>query len=64
MAHEAQRLFSIVEATQLLSLGRTKLGEEIDSGRLDAVRVGRRVLIPAQAINDYIAALPRTATGR
>lgn len=64
MANEGQRLLSIVEAMQLLGLGRTKLCSEIEDGRLEAVRVGRRVLIPAQAINSYIAALPRSATAR
>ncbi|MCJ2072958.1 hypothetical protein MKK75_29895 [Methylobacterium sp. J-030] len=43
------------------SLGRTKALEEIAAGRLHAVKVGRRLLIPVEAAQAWLAAQPRAA---
>ncbi len=40
-----------------LGIGRSKIYEELASGRLRSVRVGRRRLVPEQAIADFITAL-------
>jgi excisionase family DNA binding protein len=48
------RLLSIDEASAALSLGRSLLYSEIAAGRLRTVKVGRRRLVPAAAITDYI----------
>ena len=53
------RLLSIDEAAAALGLGRTALYSEIAAGRARSVKVGRRRLIPAGAIAEFIAA--RTA---
>lgn len=53
------RLYPVKEAMVLLSLGRTSIYEQIRSGRLRSVKEGRRRLIPASAIADYIALLER-----
>jgi excisionase family DNA binding protein len=55
------RLYPVKEAMILLSLGRTSIYEQIRSGRLRSVKEGRRRLIPASAIADYIALLEREA---
>jgi len=42
------------DAGHALGVGRTKMFELIASGELTSVRVGRRRLIPATAIRDYV----------
>jgi excisionase family DNA binding protein len=49
------RLLSIPEAAATLGLGRSLTYSEIAAGRLRSIRVGRRRLIPADAIRSYIA---------
>lgn len=43
---------------QLLSIGKTTYYELIWSGQLPSVRIGRRVLVPRAALNDFIQSLP------
>lgn len=50
------RLLSIDEAAAALGLGRSALYGEISAGRLGSLLVGRRRLIPASAIAEFIAA--------
>lgn len=47
--------FSIREACQATSLGRTTIYNHIAAGRLRAVRVGGRTIIPAEALQALIA---------
>ena len=47
--------YSIREACAASSLGRTNLYSQISSGRLRAVRVGGRTLIPAESLHALIA---------
>jgi len=49
------RLLSVDEAAGALGVGRTRLYHEIGAGRLQSLRVGRRRLIPASGIADYVA---------
>jgi len=46
--------YSIREACQASSLGRTTLYKAISTGRLRAVRVGGRTIIPAEALHALI----------
>ena len=55
IASAPDRLLSIDEAGAALNLGRSLLYSEIGAGRLRSCRVGRRRLIPAGALADYIA---------
>ena len=50
---------SIGEAVRLFGIGRTKLYELINSGDIQAVKLGRRTLIRAQSARSFINALPR-----
>lgn len=50
------RLFDIESASALLGIGRSRLYHEIGTGRLRSIKVGRRRLVPAGAIADFIAA--------
>lgn len=49
------RLLSIDEAAATLGLGRTATYGELQAGRLRSVKVGRRRLIPAAAVAEFIA---------
>ena len=55
----ARELYRVVEVMALLSLSRSVLYEELRSGRLRSVHVGRTRLIPATAITEYVALLER-----
>lgn len=56
------RAYSPKAAAKLCGIGMTKLYEEIGAGRLRARKCGNRTLIPAEAINAWLAALPAVET--
>lgn len=47
--------YSIREACQVSSLGRTTIYNHIATGRLRATRIGGRVVIPAESLRSLIA---------
>lgn len=47
--------YSINETARTLSLGRTSIYAMIADGRLDAFKLGRRTLIPAESIKRLVA---------
>lgn len=51
--------FSLKEFMAWASIGRTKALEEISAGRLPAVKVGRRLLIPVDGASAWLASQPR-----
>jgi excisionase family DNA binding protein len=54
VAGAPDRLLSVDEAAAALGVGRSRLYDEIAAARVRSVKVGRRRLIPASAIADYI----------
>lgn len=58
-------LYSIQDTVTQTGLSRTKLYEELTAGRLRSVKVGRRRMVPAVALEAWIESLddagPRTA---
>lgn len=50
----AKIAYSIKEACQASSLGRTTIYNHIAAGRLRAVRVGGRTVIPAEALHALV----------
>lgn len=52
-------LYDVPEAMELLSLSRTQIYELIRSRRLVTVTQGRRRLVPATSITQYVALLLR-----
>ena len=57
--HEYERLAHSVEAAaKRLSCGRTTVFELIRDGRLKAVRLNGRTLIPEEALRELLASLP------
>jgi excisionase family DNA binding protein len=53
----AKALYRVPEAAKILSLSRSLVYRLIKSGRLGTVTEGRTRLVPASAIEDYIALL-------
>jgi excisionase family DNA binding protein len=60
-SREDLQLYRVPVAMRLLSMSRSVIYEQIRSGRLHSVKQGRVRLIPAGAIQDYIALLEREA---
>jgi excisionase family DNA binding protein len=52
-----RHLYRVPEAMVLLSMSRSVLYEQIRAGRLRTVSQGRTRLVPASAINEYVALL-------
>lgn len=51
--------YSIQEACDLLSIGRTTLYALIGQGALSVLKIGRRTLIPAKSLDAFIEAVER-----
>jgi excisionase family DNA binding protein len=49
--------YSIHEALKATGLGRTRLYQEIRSGRIQIVKVGRRTLIPSRSLEQWLTTL-------
>jgi len=60
---DGKQLYRVVEAMEILSLKRSVMYEQLRSGRLRSVTVGRTRLVPASAIADYVTLLEREARG-
>jgi excisionase family DNA binding protein len=54
--------YRIEQVIAQAGIGRTKLYQEINAGRLKAVKAGRRTLIMADSLNAWLAALPPVAS--
>ena len=55
--NEPDRLLSVGEAGGLMGLGRSRVYNEIASGRLATLKVGRRRLVPLSSIQAWYAKL-------
>lgn len=53
--------YDVDDAMRVMSIRRNKLYDEINAGRLDARKVGRRTVIPRAAIEAWLSNLPRVA---
>ena len=58
-----QMSYTLDEAVKLTGLGKTRLYEELNTGRLKAVKIGRRTLIPHDSLQDWIKTLPSYPCG-
>ncbi len=57
MNSESKLLLDIPEVCDRTSLGRSRIYEEIGSGRLKIVKVGARTLVSVDALKEWIASL-------
>lgn len=51
-------LYSVAEASKLINVGKTRFYQELAAGRIRAVKSGKRTLVPAEAITEWVASLP------
>lgn len=51
---ESALSFNIDEAAKLTGLGKTRLYQELKSGRLRGVKSGKRTLIPRTALEEWL----------
>jgi excisionase family DNA binding protein len=58
-AQKMPRLLAIKQAIYELGISRTALYELIEDGRLKTVKIGRRRLVPVEAIEELIAGLAK-----
>lgn len=59
MLHENPKLaHSIKESASILGIGVTKIYQEINEGRLKAQKFGKRTLITAKALSEWLNSLP------
>lgn len=54
-----QLLYNIPDAAERLGVGRTSIYGLIDRGELRSVRIGRRRLVPAAALDEFVEKLQR-----
>ncbi|MFE6387663.1 helix-turn-helix domain-containing protein [Nocardiopsis dassonvillei] len=52
-----KKLLRVEEAAALLGIGRTRAFEQIRLGRLRSVKIGTSRLVPAVALDEYVALL-------
>jgi len=50
--------YTITEAAVLLGVGRSAAYEAARTGQLPTVRVGKRILVPREALRQFLAAIP------
>jgi excisionase family DNA binding protein len=53
------RLVRVEEAARLLGIGRTTVYDLLRSGRLRSIKIGRRRLVPVEAVAEVIAAFEK-----
>jgi excisionase family DNA binding protein len=54
-------LYAVNEAATATGIGRSKLYELMASGAIESVKVGKRRLIPAEALETFVAGLREEA---
>ena len=54
--HNNKLCYSVKEAASAIGLSTRTIGKLVKSGLLPVVRVGKRVLIPAEAIQSWLVA--------
>ena len=55
MAHNHRLAYSVDEVAKLLGLGRNTTYEAVWRGQIPSVRVGRRLLVPRRALEEFLA---------
>jgi len=57
-----RKLWSVNDAVSTTGIGRTKIYELMANGEIEAVKIGKRRLIPDDALDDFIDRLRQEAT--
>lgn len=46
--------YTVAEAAQSIGLGHTRMGDIVRAGRIRVVRIGKRILIPRAALQEFL----------
>ena len=57
-AEALPRLLSIPQTCRLLGIGRSSLYQMMASGQVRSVKIGRRRLVPREAVDEFVTSLP------
>ncbi|ADQ06481.1 DNA binding domain protein, excisionase family [Caldicellulosiruptor hydrothermalis 108] len=57
---ENKKAYTVQEAAKLLSLGKTTIYELIWQNKLKHIKIGRKIIIPETAIQEFIVANTKT----
>ena len=60
---EKRLTFTVVEAATLLGIGRNSAYEAIKAGILPSVQIGKRILIPRAALEQFLLKAGQPETG-
>ena len=60
---EIRLTFTVVEAATLLGIGRNSAYEAIKAGILPSVQIGRRILIPRAALEQFLLKVGQPENG-
>lgn len=52
--------YTVEEAADLLGVGRTRMYELARKGEVPSIRLGRRILVPAHLLREFVGAPPET----
>jgi excisionase family DNA binding protein len=61
LINEPPRCLRVEDAARMLNVGRSTAYELIRSGRLRSVKIGRRRLVPRDALEDLLVSLQEAA---
>jgi excisionase family DNA binding protein len=61
LINEPPRCLRVEDAARLLNVGRSTAYDLIRSGRLRSVKIGRRRLVPLDALDDLLSSLKEAA---
>jgi excisionase family DNA binding protein len=53
-----KRLYTVSEAAKSLGISRTRVHQLVAAGAIDSVKVGRRRMFLAEALDTYVSGLP------
>lgn len=54
-------LYSLEDAAKKLSVGKRKVEDLVAADEIETVKIGRRRLVPSEALDDYVERLRRSA---
>lgn len=56
-----RKAYSVAEAAELIGISRSGIYSLCDSGKLRCLRAGQKIVIPREALDDYLGLQPDTA---
>jgi len=58
-----KRTYSVEEAAKILGIGRSAAYQAVRTGEIPAIRIGKRLLVPVQALEQLLSTATRDRGG-